>query len=242
VSTVPREGYQADLDALRTDVLALGADVVEQVEDGLTALETDDAALGRAVIDGDAAINDRYLALESDCIDLFALQQPVASDLRFVASSFKILTDLERIGDLATNFGTYAQADAREVAPDPGVIDVGRDAASMVEDALAAYETGDVERCYAIAERDDQIDALCQRTSEDVVRDLIGRSAAIEDAAGPGEDPSKTVDDSWAIEETLDDVSRLLLTIRDVERVGDHAVNVAARTLYQLEGDSTLLY
>ncbi|WP_123535987.1 phosphate signaling complex protein PhoU [Halosimplex salinum] len=223
---MPREEYQTALGDLRADVLALGADVVDQLEAGLTALDTGDEALAREVIDADAAINDRYLALESDCVDLLALQQPVASDLRFVAASFKILTDLERVGDLATNLGEYALSADGE-SGDVDVDAIGADAVDQLETALAAYESGDPDACRAVAARDDDLDALCQRASEAVVRDLLER---------------ETGDDSWAAERVLDDVSRLLLTVRDLERVGDHAVNVAARTLYMLENDSELLY
>ena len=83
-----RNEYQADLEALRGDVLEMGERVVGGYGDALEALETKDGDLAAAVMDGDAAVNERYLDLEADCIDLFALQQPVAGDLRFVASSF----------------------------------------------------------------------------------------------------------------------------------------------------------
>ncbi|QPV65090.1 phosphate signaling complex protein PhoU [Halosimplex litoreum] len=221
-----REGYQAALDDLRTDVCALGDDVLAQLDDGLTALTKGDDGLAEDVIDGDAAINDRYLDLEGDCVDLLALQQPVASDLRFVAASFKILTDLERVGDLATNLGRYALA-AERPADEVDVQAIGADARDQVSAALDAYETGDADGCRAVAARDDELDAHCQRASERVVRDLL------EGEAG---------EDSWAVERVLDDVSRLLLTIRDLERVGDHGVNVAARTLYMIETDPELLY
>jgi phosphate transport system protein len=227
VITLPREEFQQSLDDLRASVSEMGDLVWGRLDDGLDALEHGDDDLARAVIRGDDEVNERYLALESECIDLFALQQPVAGDLRFVAASFKILTDLERVGDLATNFGRYALAtdDARRV--DVDVVDVGRDARDLVADALDAYADSDTDACYDISERDDDIDALCQAASERVVRDLIEHEAG---------------DDPWQTEALMDDVSRLLLTIRDVERVADHAVNVAARTLYAVESDPELVY
>jgi len=227
VIAVPRDRYRAELDDLRDAVVTLGEDVLAQLETGLAALESGDPELAREVIEGDDAINEAYLAVESDCIDLFALQQPVASDLRFVAASFKILTDIERIGDLATNFGRYALSEPGASPPEVDVVAIGREAREMVEEALTAYRTSDVELSREIHARDDRIDALCQRASERVVRDLVEREAS---------------DDSWGVERLLDDVSRLLLTVRDVERVADHAVNVAARTLYMVEHDSELLY
>ena len=223
---VAREQYQASLDELRAAVVALGEMAIDQLEDGLRALETGDDELAREVIDGDGAINDRYLAIEDECIDLLALQQPVASDLRFVAASFKICTDLERVGDLATNLGEYALSTDGN-AGEPDVQAIGEDARDQLRAALDAYQRGDAAACRTVAARDDDLDALCQRASERVVRDLLEREAG---------------DDAWASERVLDDVSRVLLTLRDLERVGDHAVNVAARSLYMLESDSELLY
>jgi phosphate transport system protein len=226
---VTRESYQRDLGSLRADVVEMGSLVHGQLRAGLRALESGDAALAHDAIEGDEAVNDRYLALESRCIDLFALQQPVASDLRFVAASFKILTDLERVGDLATNFAAYAIAGDRDRSsrvPEVDLPAIGEDASAMLTEALAAYRTEDVARCRAVAASDDDLDALCQRASERIVRDLIEQEAT----------------DSWDVERLLDDVKRLLLAVRDLERVGDHAVNIAARSLYMIENDPELVY
>jgi len=101
-------------------------------------LERQDGELGEKVITGDAEINDLYLELEGQCTDLIALQQPVAGDLRFIAASFKIITDLERIADLATNLGEYAKQADREVFPDVDVQRIGDDTLAMLDDAMAA--------------------------------------------------------------------------------------------------------
>jgi len=224
---MPRESYQNRLAELRRAVVELGELVVDRLELALSALDSADGELAREVIAGDEAINERYLELEGDCIELFALQQPVAGDLRFLTSTFKILTDLERIGDLARNLGEYALSAEWASTPDIGVVDIGRDAVDLVERSLRAYEDGDVDACRSVAAADDELDALCQRASQRLVRDLVEREAGA---------------DLWEVEQLLDDVSVLLLTIRDLERVGDHGVNVAARTLYMVENDPELLY
>ena len=222
---VPREDYRESLDELRADVESMGREVLDQLGRSLDALERADRGLAREVIDGDERVNQQYLDLEADCIELIALQQPVASDLRFVAASFKILTDLERIGDLATNLARYALAGSSEVISESRLREIGETASKQAEKALDAYVEADPEACRAIAERDDDLDASCQNASEAVVRELV--------ASEP---------DRWDIERLLDDVSRLLLTVRDLERVGDHAVNIAARTLYMSDGDPELIY
>lgn len=225
---MPRREYQESLEELRSDVRHLGDLVVERLDRSLAALEDDDGAAAESVIEGDAAINRQYLELESRCIDLFALQQPVAGDLRFIAASFKILTDVERIGDLARNLAQYALRVDRRPIPEVAISEIGMAARELVVDALDAYETEDAPACHRIADRDDDIDALCHSASVRVVRDLIEREA--------------TAADPWSVEQVLDDVSVVLLTIRDLERVADHGVNIAARTLYHVEGDPALIY
>jgi phosphate transport system protein len=224
---MPREPYQEALADLRDDVLAMGELVGERLEMALDALETGDEALARTVVEGDDEVNDLYLDLEDRCIDLFALQQPVAGDLRLVAASFKILTDLERIGDLASNLAGYAMTASEGLTPEVAIDDIGRDANALLERSLEAYATEDAAACRAIAADDDDIDTLCQHASETVVRDLIELEAD---------------DGLWGVEQLLDDVSRVLLIIRDLERVGDHAVNIAARTLYMAENSTDLIY
>jgi phosphate transport system protein len=224
---MPREEYQERLDGLREDVLYMSEVVLERLRMGLDALQEKDDDLAWEVIEGDDEVNELYLDLEGECIDLLALQQPVAGDLRFIAASFKIITDLERIADLATNLGEYSLEADQSVYPDVDVQEIGEEVAEMVERAMDAYADREAETCYAIAEYDDDVDEMCERASETVTRDLIEREG---------------VDSDEEVERLMRDVHRLLLTIRDLERVGDHAVNIAARTLYMVENDDDLLY
>lgn len=225
---MPRREYQNSLEDLRLDVRQMGALVLERLDRSLFALEHNDTELAEDVIEGDHEINQRYLDLESTCIDLSALQQPVANDLRFIAASFKILTDLERIGDLGANLGRYTLASDQEPVSDVALYDIGTAAPALVDDTLDAYVTEDATGCRRVAERDDDIDALCHTASERVVRDLIEGEA--------------TDGDPWSMEQVMDDVSVVLLTIRDLDRVADHGVNIAARTLYLVESNPELIY
>ena len=222
-----RISYQQQLDRLADDVLYMSEVVLDRLRLALAALERKDASTARTVIDGDDEINDQYLELESDCIDLLALQQPVASDLRFIAASFKIITDLERIADLAVNLAEYSLAADTDALPEVDIQAIGTAVTEMVEDAMVAYADEDADLCYELADRDDTVDAQCEAASETVVRELLGREEAPE-----------TID----LEAQLSDISRLLLTVRDLERIGDHAVNIASRSLYMIQNDADLLY
>ncbi len=233
---MPRESYKTQLDALREDVLYTSEIVLERMRMGLDALDRKDEHLAWEVIHGDDEINRLYLDLEQDCIDLLALQQPVAGDLRFITASFKIITDLERVADLATNLAEYSLDARQDVYPEVDIQGIGNDVAEMVESAMEAYATEDVDACFAIAEYDETIDVRCTEASEVVVRDLIETEITSKDRT------AIDTENDRAIEALMDDVSRLLLTIRDLERVGDHAVNIAARTLYMIENDDGLIY
>ncbi|WP_049921776.1 phosphate signaling complex protein PhoU [Halopiger djelfimassiliensis] len=219
-----RTEYQHRLEQLRTDVVEMSDLVCERLRRALEAYEAKDDALAADVIVGDHEVNDRYLELERDCLELLALQQPVAGDLRVIAASFKIITDLERIGDLAVNLGEYTQRAERNRYPDIDITYIGERTVEMVETATRAYADGDAAAAREIAVTDDEIDTLCENASAVVVRDLL------EADLGAGGQP------------LLDDVSRMLLTLRDIERIGDHAVNVAARTVYMVETDDELIY
>ena len=219
-----RTEYRQQLETLRENVLEMSDLVLDRYEIALESLESKDESLAEEVIDGDHEINDLYLELEGDCIDLFALQQPVAGDLRFVASSFKIITDLERIGDLSTNLAGYTLAAERERYPEIDVMYIGTEAGEMVTEAMGAYARDDPEAAREIAARDDRIDRLCSNASEVVIGDLLRTEYGDEGT------------------ETMEDVSRLLLTIRDLERVADHAVNVCARTVYMIDHDTDLIH
>ncbi|MFC7202458.1 phosphate signaling complex protein PhoU [Haloferax namakaokahaiae] len=224
-----RQSYQKSLQELREDVLYLSELVAERVREALSALEDKDEAQARQVIEGDHEINRIYLDLEKDCIDLIALQQPVASDLRFIASSFKIITDLERIGDLATNLAQYAIDAESDLYTEVDIQRIGDAALDMVDQSMDAYDAEDSDLCFSVADRDDDLDDMCDVASETIVRDIM----TSDDFEGDGD-----ID----MEEFLVDVRRLLLTVRDLERIGDHAVNIAARTLYMLDNDDALLF
>ena len=224
---MPRKTYQRRLEALREAVLEMSALVCDRYELAIEAAIDGDETLSQRVVDGDDDVNERYLRIEDECVALHALQQPVASDLRLVTASFKIITDLERVGDLATNLAAYGSDDGLHPAME--FRGLAESAGDMLADAMVAYETGDVDACYRIAARDEDLDERCRRASQAVLRHLV-ETDRVRDHS------------SEALAEGLDAVSNGLLAVRDVERVGDHAVNVAARTLYMIENDDELLY
>ncbi|MBZ6494113.1 phosphate signaling complex protein PhoU [Natrinema longum] len=236
-----RHEYRERLERLRDAVVAMGDRVCGQLDDAVTALFTDDLTLARDIVETDATVNDRCLEIERECLDLVALHQPVAGDLRFVVAAFKIVTDLERVADLATNLAEYALASTGSASPLPDV-DFERITAlalEQIERALEAFFDEDPAACREVADRDDELDRRCEAVAERVVRTLIELRL---DADGRVGDRSLGAEvDRRSLGPLLADVSRTFVIVRDIERVGDHAVNVAARTLYALESDASLL-
>ena len=226
---MPRQNYQQELESLTGEVESMAELVVERYDEALQAAQTGDRRLAEQVIDGDSEINERYLAIEKQCTDLIALQQPVAGDLRLITASFKIITDLERIADLATNLADPTRAGQAGIHPAVDTETLGGAAREMVTDAIAAYAAADTETCREIARQDDTLDADCERTNEQIIRTLLDETTTAADANGHGES-------------ALTAASRGLLTVRDIERVGDHAVNIAARVLYMVDNSDELLY
>ncbi|VTT87277.1 Phosphate transport system regulatory protein PhoU [Halorubrum sp. DM2] len=238
---MPRENYQERLDDLRDGVVEMGETVCDRLDDAVAAAVSGDDDLARSVIEGDHEVNETYLALEDECTELLALQQPVAGDLRLVAASFKIITDLERVADLATNLADYGGPEGG-VHPAVDVRRLGEAAREMVADAVAAYAARDSAACRDIAARDDDFDERCRRASEAVVRELLEADRARSEARDADGDTDDGATDDEALEASLDEVSQALLAVRDLERIADHAVNIAARTLYMVENDDELIY
>ncbi|WP_226007728.1 phosphate signaling complex protein PhoU [Natrinema salinisoli] len=237
---MPHEDYRKRLERLRDTVVAMGDRICGQLDDAVTALFTDDRTLARDVVETDVTVNDRCLEIERECLDLIALHQPVAADLRFVVAAFKIVTDLERIGDLATNLAEYTLDSTGSASPLPDV-DFERIAAlalEQIERALEAFVTDDAEACFAVADRDGELDARCAEVAERVVRTLIELHVG---GGRPGEQRVRRKTEEPPVADLIADVSRTFVIARDLERVGDHAVNVAARTLYALESSEELL-
>ena len=208
----PLPHFQEELSALKERVLAMGGlaeDAVRRAVAGLA--QRDLEAIGR-VSDGDEPINEAHIDIDSRCFRLLALQQPLATDLRMILAAVKINSDLERVGDLAVNI---AEAARRYIAHPPvkPLIDLPRMsdiAQMMLRDALDAFVRRDVAAAQAVCLQDDQLDQL----KTQIFRELISYMLA---------DPGR-------VEPALD----LILISRHLERIGDHATNIAEDVIFMV--------
>jgi phosphate transport system protein len=223
-----REGYQRMLDGLHASVVELGEQVRRQLEEGLDALVHHDCAKAGRLNAADDVIDNETLRIEKACVDLISLQQPVAGDLRLITASYKIVTDLERIADLAVNLGDYCcAAESLDLVPPETIEATGRLSAEMVEEAVRAYAERDPARAEAVVRRDRDLDDMTWGTIRDFVKRLY-----LSEREGH--------DDSEA-ERISSQAMPILLSMRDLERVGDHAENIAARVVYIATGSRKYL-
>ncbi len=204
--------FQEELEQLKARLLEMGGLAEEQVRLAVTGLVHRDRDLIARVLTGDDPLNALHIELDNRCFTLLALYQPMAVDLRAIVAAVKINTDLERVGDLAINIAEAAQ---RYVAHPPvkKLIDIPRMAniaQSMLRDALDAFVRRDTDLAQNVLNEDDALDSL----KTQIFRELLTYMLA---------DPS-------TIEPALD----LVLVSRHLERIGDHATNVAEDVIFMV--------
>jgi phosphate transport system protein len=190
----------------------MGGLAEDRVRSAVTALVDRDLSLVEHVLGGDTPINQLHIEIDSRCVKLLALHQPMAVDLRSILSAVKINTDLERVGDLAINIAEPARARG-SAAPVKQLIDIPRMADiahGMLRDALDAFVRRDVALAQQVLDADDALDAL----KTQVFRELL----------------TYMLQDPQTIEPSLD----LILVSRHLERIGDHATNVAEDVIFMV--------
>ena len=209
-----RTRFHQGLDDLKQRLLAMGGLAEQAVERAVRAYQTRDVSLCQIVLRDESKINAAERDVDELSIDLLAMQQPMAIDLRFIVACIKINADLERVGDQAVNIAERVMD--LVTRPDPGLnVDIPRMAQSsisMVRDALNAFLTADVDLAQTVLERDDLVDNMNREIFE-AVDDAMGRSAS---------DHRNLLD--------------TLIVARNLERVADHATNIAEDVIFWVRG------
>ena len=204
--------FQEELEQLKARLLEMGGIAEEQVRLSIKGLVDRDHEVIDRVLVGDQPLNALHIEIDNRCFTLLALYQPMAVDLRAIVAAVKINTDLERVGDLAINI---AEASRQYVAHPPvkRLIDIPRMATiaqTMLRDALDAFVRRDVVLAQAVLNEDDRLDSL----KTQIFRELL----------------TYMLQDPATIEPALD----LILISRHLERIGDHATNVAEDVIFMV--------
>src|SRR5688572_11627727 len=204
--------FQQDLDALKERLLAMGGLAEERVRESVRGLMDREHAALDGVLKGDEPINDLHMEVDDRCFKLLALHQPMAADLRVIVAAVKINTDLERVGDLAVNI---AEAGKRYLQHPPvkPLIDIprmGDIAQSMLREALDSFVRRDTALAQRVLNEDDRLDGL----KTQIFRELL----------------TYMLQDPATVEPALD----LILVSRHLERIGDHATNIAEDVIFMV--------
>ncbi len=204
--------FQEELESLQTRLLKMGGLAEELVRVAVQGLVTRDATLIDKAIHGDEPINQLHIEIDSRCFTLLALHQPMAIDLRAIVSSVKINTDLERCGDLAVNIAQAARR-YNNHPPVKRLVDIpqmGDLAQAMLRDALDAFVRRDTTLARQVLIDDDRLDGLKTKVFRELLNYML-------------KDPA-------TVEPSLD----LILISRHLERIGDHATNIAEDVIFMV--------
>ena len=204
--------FQDELEGLQTRLLKMGGLAEELVRLAVQGLVTRDGALVDKASQGDEPINQLHIEIDNRCFTLLALHQPMATDLRAIVSSAKINTDLERIGDLAVNIAEVSKRynnhpPVKRLVDIPQMSDLAQ---AMLRDALDAFVRRDIELARRVLNEDDKLDALKTKVFRELLNYML-------------KDPA-------TVEPSLD----LILISRHLERIGDHATNIAEDVIFMV--------
>jgi phosphate transport system protein len=207
------KAFEQDLRDLREKLLAMGAKVEANIADSMRALTERDSA-PEQVMQGDKEVNRLEVEIDDTCRRILALRQPAASDLRLITTALKIVTDLERIGDLAVNIAERAK-DLNQAPPLKPYVDTPRLAElaqQQVKKALDAFVSSDVAKAEEVLKEDDHLDALYLKIFNELLSYMMEDSKNIRRATA------------------------LMFIAKHLERMGDHATNVAEMVIYMVRG------
>ena len=209
-----RDVFESQLKTLKDDMIEMGSMIEKAIENAIRALNNRDTELARAAIEADSEIDEQEKKIESLCLKLLLHQQPVASDLRMVSSALKMITDMERIGDQTADIADIVIA--TKSTEEKNLKDINRMAEAtvkMVRDSVSAYVQKDLELARKVMAADDEVDDLFDLVKGDLVK-------FISDHKGSAGD------------EAID----LIMIAKYLERIGDHATNIAEWVEFSITG------
>ncbi len=210
-----RHAFDRALEELQQEILRMGSLVEQAIYKAVHSLAVQDVGIAEEVIKGDKVIDQMELDIEDKCLKLIATQQPIAGDLRKISTGFKIITDLERMADHSVDIAKITKRLAGQPLIKP-LVDIPRMAAlaqQMVKDGLDAYVRGDVDLAKTLKAKDDEVDHIYAQIFRELLTYMM-------------EDPR-----------TITQATYLLFVGRYIERIADHATNIAERVIYLVTGE-----
>ena len=210
-----RKHFSRELENIKKLILSLGTLVEERVRMATTAIENNDAVLAQRIIKSDYEVDEMEVDIEEECLKVLALYQPVAVDLRFIIAVIKINNELERIGDQAVNIAerVWVTAKSEQLERFFDYSAMGEKAQTMLKMSLDALVKMDYDQAFDVVRMDDEVDAIKEQAYDRIKKAI-------------GEHPDK-----------IGYLINLLLISRHLERLADHATNIAEEVIYLIEGE-----
>jgi phosphate transport system protein len=208
--------YGEELDELSDDIARMGGLVEAQVVDALKAVVRRDAALSKMIRKREVRVNAMQVEIDKKVIRMFALRQPMAADLRVTITALRLASDLERIGDLAKNIA-YRAIDLNKYPPMDMMQQVerlGRFVSKQLREVLDALSSNDIEPAFRVWRNDDEVD----EHYNSLIRDMLLAMSEDSSLVDPG--------------------AHILFVAKNLERIGDHATNIAEAVHYQVTGEA----
>ncbi|HET6558476.1 MAG TPA: phosphate signaling complex protein PhoU [Prolixibacteraceae bacterium] len=207
--------FDSELEKLTHKVKQMCSQVNQQVNDALTALKEYDMNLARKVISNDNAIDTLDVKIDKLCQKIFALQQPVASDLRYILSALKINNDLERVGDHAVNIAKRIAPleDYRPLVNELGVDQIGHETSLLFADVLSLVESHDLKYCKKIYTRSSALKEACEAIAKNILDEMMHKSEVVVVA------------------------SNILIIVNLIERIASYSNNIAESITFVEEGE-----
>lgn len=211
-----RENYKRELQSIQGEILKMGSLVEKQIHEAVRCLSNQDLIGAQAVLDNDDIVDQLQIDIEEHCMNVIALQQPVASDLRTIVAIFKITTDIERIGDHACNIAeiTLRIGEEQLIKPLNDIPYMARKTEGMVRDSLTAFVQRDLELAEKVRQADEPIDEMYSLLFDELIGIVLKGSE--------GRQAGQAIN--------------LLFAARYLERIADHATNIAERVMYMVTG------
>ena len=208
-----RNRFDEQLNTLNNELITMGALCEEAISSAVKLLIDNDVKMKENVLDADKQIDQKERDIETLCMKLLMQQQPVASDLRIISSALKMISDMERIGDQASDIAEIAEyAYGSGMESETHIADMARATIQMVTDSIDSFVKKDVDLAHTVIEHDNIVDDLFDKVKSELI-------SAIENKA--------------ANAEALID---LLMIAKYFERIGDHAENIAEWVIYSITG------
>ncbi len=206
--------YEGELRKLREDLLLMGAKVEDMLTSSMRALARRDSKLAEKTMAVDREINRLEMEIDEACLRVLARRQPVASDLRFITMALKLVTDLERMGDLGVNIceRVIELNEEEPLKPYVEVVNMAEAAQGMLRDALDAFVEGDIERAHSVIDRDSVVDAYYKSIFRELLTYMMENPRNIYRA------------------------TRVQSIAKYIERMADHATNLAEMVVFMVRG------